>query len=82
MALFSVQREQRSGRFSPDRELSDIYTELWELDENRLTPDKHYRINLQGGNRDYSYDSICTCTPDVKVFSTLLSVFYKPPFGN
>jgi len=49
MALFSVQRERRSGRFSPDRELSDIYTELWELDENRLTPDKHYRINLQGG---------------------------------
>ena len=47
MALFGVQRKSR--RFSPDRELSDIYTELWELDENRLTPDKHYRINLQGG---------------------------------
>lgn len=38
--------------FGTDRSHStpkDIYTELWGLDENRLTPGKHYRINLQGG---------------------------------
>lgn len=48
MADFGVQRGDR--RFSADKELSAIYTELWELDVNRLTPGKHYRINLQGGN--------------------------------
>ena len=48
MANFGV--KNRGGRgFAVDRELSAIYTELWELDENRLTPGKHYRINLQGG---------------------------------
>ena len=48
MANFGV--GNRGGRgFSADRELSEIYTELWELDENRLEPGKHYRINLQGG---------------------------------
>ena len=48
MANFGV--KNRGGRgFAADRELSAIYTELWELDENRLTPGKHYRINLQGG---------------------------------
>ena len=48
MAQFGVQRGRDRG-FSADKELSAIYTELWELDVNRLTPGKHYRINLQGG---------------------------------
>ena len=48
MANFGV--KNRGGRgFAADRELSAIYTKLWELDENRLMPGKHYRINLQGG---------------------------------
>ena len=48
MANFGVKNKGDKG-FSADRELSAIYTELWELDENRLTPGKHYRIDLQGG---------------------------------
>lgn len=48
MAEFGV-KQGRDRRFSADKELSAIYTELWELDVNRLTPGKHYRINLQGG---------------------------------
>lgn len=48
MARFGV--EQKTGRgFSADKELSDIFTQLWELDENRLIPEKHYDIDLQGG---------------------------------
>jgi poly(U)-specific endoribonuclease len=54
MANFGV--KNRGGRgFAADRELSAIYTELWELDENRLTPGKHYRINLQGGTKTYHH---------------------------
>ena len=48
MANFGVGNKGGRG-FSADRELSEIYTELWELDENRLEPGKHYRISLQGG---------------------------------
>ena len=48
MAEFGVQRGRDSG-FYADKELSGIYTELWELDVNRLTLGKHYCINLQGG---------------------------------
>ena len=48
MANFGVKNKGDRG-FSADRQLSSIYTELWELDENRLTPGKHYRIHLQGG---------------------------------
>lgn len=40
---------KRGDRFAPDEELSKICTELWEADENRLTPGKDYLINLQGG---------------------------------
>ena len=47
MARFGVERGSGGGRFSADREISGIFTELWKLDENRLTPGKHYRINLQ-----------------------------------
>ena len=32
-----------------ERELSNIFTELWELDENRLQLGKDYQLNLQGG---------------------------------
>ena len=35
--------------FNPDRELSKVCTELWELDENRLVPGRDYQIDLQGG---------------------------------
>ena len=49
MARFGVELGGGGGRFSADRELSGIFTELWKLDENRLTPGKHYRINLQRG---------------------------------
>ena len=51
MAFFAAKSrsEVHAETFSADRELSAIYTELWKLDENRLTPGKHYRINLQGG---------------------------------
>ena len=49
MARFGVERGGGGGRFSADREISGIFTELWKLDENRLTPGKHYRINLQRG---------------------------------
>ena len=52
MADMGVKNKGDRG-FSADRELSRIYTELWELDENRLTPGKHYRINLQGGIASY-----------------------------
>ncbi len=36
-------------KYTPHQELSEICTELWKLDENRLTPGKDYSINLQGG---------------------------------
>lgn len=36
-----------SSRFNPDHELSDICTELWKLDDNRLTPGRDYQIDLQ-----------------------------------
>ena len=49
MARFGVERGGGGGPFSADREISGIFTELWKLDENRLTPGKHYRINLQRG---------------------------------
>lgn len=39
--------------FRPDRELSKICEELWEADENRLTPGKDYQIDLQGGTKAY-----------------------------
>eukprot|EP00057_Strongylocentrotus_purpuratus_P032820 XP_788965.1 PREDICTED: poly(U)-specific endoribonuclease-A [Strongylocentrotus purpuratus] len=35
------------GGFNPDRELSEICNKLWNLDENRLEPDKDYKMNLQ-----------------------------------
>ena len=40
---------QRRDEFNADRELSQICTELWELDDNRLKPGVDYQINLQGG---------------------------------
>ena len=49
MASFGL-RNKGDRAFSADRELSRIYTELWKLDENRLKPGKHYRIDLQGGS--------------------------------
>ncbi|XP_060597997.1 poly(U)-specific endoribonuclease-A-like [Ruditapes philippinarum] len=33
--------------FQPDEELSDILTKLWEMDENKLIPEKDFSINLQ-----------------------------------
>ena len=61
MANFGVKNKGDRG-FSANRELSAIYTELWELDENRLTPGKHYRINLQGGQwTAYSYATQYYC---------------------
>ena len=48
MAGFGIKNKGDRG-FSADRALSKIYTELWELDENRLKPGTHYCINLQGG---------------------------------
>ena len=47
MHEISLHKMQRS--FNPDPELSKVCSELWGLDENRLTPGVDYAINLQGG---------------------------------
>ena len=36
-----------------DANLSDVIHELWQLDDNRLEPGKHYAINLQGFTKAY-----------------------------
>ena len=36
-------------------DLIDLCEKLWTLDKNRLTPDKDYKLDLQGRTR-YSYD--------------------------
>ena len=33
-------------------------TELWKQDENRLTPNKDYKINLQGGTSNSLHGNI------------------------
>eukprot|EP00112_Aurelia_sp_Birch-Aquarium-sp1_P003691 Seg1415.11 transcript_id=Seg1415.11/GoldUCD/mRNA.D3Y31 product=Poly protein_id=Seg1415.11/GoldUCD/D3Y31 len=38
-----------------DTDLIDLCEKLWTLDKNRLTPDKDYKLDLQGRTR-YSYD--------------------------
>lgn len=38
-----------------DRGLNNFLEQLWDLDENRLKPDVHYELDLQGRTR-YSYD--------------------------
>ncbi len=43
--------------FTPQEELSRICTELWDLDENRLTPGSDYAIDLQGGTHQSSFYS-------------------------
>lgn len=47
---------QRRGDFRPNSELSQICTELWELDENRLKPGVDYQIDLQGGKTAVQYN--------------------------
>ncbi|CAJ1969494.1 unnamed protein product [Cylindrotheca closterium] len=39
--------------FNLDVSLSDAVQELWKLDVNRLTPDRDYSINVQGGKKPY-----------------------------
>jgi poly(U)-specific endoribonuclease len=34
-------------------ELSQLLTRLWDVDDNRLTPEEDYSINLQGGTKRY-----------------------------
>ena len=38
-----------------DPELVDLCEKLWDLDKNRLEPDKDYKLDLQGRTK-YSYD--------------------------
>merc|ERR1712137_935303 len=36
--------------------ISKAAQKLWELDENRLIPGRHYSINLQGSKKVYQHD--------------------------
>lgn len=38
-----------------DPELTNLCEVLWNLDKNRLVPDKDYKLDLQGRTK-YSYD--------------------------
>ncbi|XP_062510215.1 uridylate-specific endoribonuclease B-like [Corticium candelabrum] len=61
----------RRGHNLPDEdpELSRLFTQLWRLDKNRLTPGRDYEINLQGGTkrfwtRDHAREPLFTYVTD------------------
>lgn len=72
-----------------DAELSRLFTRLWEVDENRLTPGRDYAINLQGGTkrfwtRDHARDPLFTFVaptafkrPTYKTFVALLDNYER-----
>ena len=47
--FFSLDFLKHLLRFVPDEELSEIISELWNADENRLQPGEDYEIDLQVG---------------------------------
>ena len=57
MPYFSCHPSLFSFHSAPvtDTDLIDLCEKLWMLDRNRLTPDKDYKLDLQGRTR-YSYD--------------------------
>lgn len=67
----------QKDRFEPHDDLSKICSELWSLDENRLTPGQDYAIDLQGGTKSYWREDKAK---DPLFTYVNPSVFQKPTF--